>query len=121
MINMPAPVSVALVPRGSEHGTFQLYDPSPAGIPSAMAGLWITQFEPGPLQSTKLTVTPSVGWTGSHVILKFCPVVRGASPLGVSRAPYAWVVGGVNAEARPAKAAAATKDFILNCFDVLTV
>lgn len=118
MIKMPAPVSVPWVPTGSEHGTFQLYDAALEETPSTMAGVWITQFALGPLQSTKLTVEPSAGWGACHVIWKFWPVVTGWVVSGRYRAPNVALVGAVNAEARPAKAAAATKDFILNCSDV---
>jgi len=66
-----------------------------------------TQLEPGPWQSTKLTVTPSVGWlSGSHVTVKSLPWVTESEVSGVSRGPQVWSLGWVKADANVARPAA---------------
>ncbi len=84
MTSMPYPVLVDCVPGAKSQGTFQSKDFWDAGRPSAMAVSERTQLEPGPWQSTRLTVTPSVGWlSGSQVMEKSLPWVtdcEGVSP-----------------------------------------
>lgn len=62
------------MPTGKSQGTAQSYDFCAAGTFSTIAVLAVTQLLDGPLQRTRLTVTPSVGWPlGSQVTVNVSP------------------------------------------------